>query len=174
MLSRLSALAIVCGAMLLPLATPQVASADVSGKNYFTIVMFLDFLNTDCFQFNDDDTFVASFGLITGEWSEESILFFSFYEVEIESPENPLYTFLEFAGGRFIAGKIETDDGDSGFFAGIESERICAYPARRPGDKSPKRTDAAIADEEPLCCGGGLHEVLMTPADASRPMNSRR
>jgi|GEM_PF-4036249 len=173
MLSRLSALMILCGALLLPLAAPQTASADISGKNYFTIVSFLDFFNTDCFQFNDDDTFVASFGLITGEWSEESIFFFSYYEVEIESPENPLYTMIEFMGGRFIAGKIETDDGDSGFFAGIQSERICAYPAREPGKKNSRRTAATADAEEPQCCGGGLYEALSTPADAVRPMNMR-
>ncbi|MBI1348141.1 hypothetical protein GC163_17845 [bacterium] len=173
MLPRLPAL-LLWSALTLLLITPRTASADIGGKNYFTIVMFLDFFNTDCFQFTDDNDFIASFGLITGEWSEESIFFFSYYEVEIESPENPVYTMLDFMGGRFIAGKIETDDGDSGFFAGIESERVCAYPARQPGNKSSRKTVAPTVDEEPQCCGGGgLYEALTSPADASRPMNTR-
>lgn len=172
MSSRLSAMVMVTGALLFPSLMADSAAAGVGGKNYFTIVSFLDFINGDCFQFEDDNTFIASNGLIIGEWSEEGILFFDYFEVTIDSPENPVYTFIEVLGGKVIAGKIETDDGDSGFFAGFESERICAYPARRPGNKQPGRTASPESEPAGQCCGG-LYEAMNAPADAHRPMNSR-
>lgn len=147
-------------------ASPQSASADPSGKSYFTGVIFADILGNDCYTFNDDGTFVASFGLITGEWTEESILFLlTYYEVTIDSPDNPVFTLLDFMDGMFIAGKIETDDGDSGYFAGIES-MICAIPARPAAKKT-------AATQEP-CCGAALQAAFESPVDASRPANRRR
>jgi hypothetical protein len=147
-------------------------SGSPEGKSYFTFVFFADFLNGDCFKFNSDESFVASYGLLIGEWSEESvgILFFSFtwYEVAFDSPENPLFTLIALMDGKVILGKIDTDDGDSGFFLGIESQ-ICEYPARVPGKKA-KRT---AADAEPACCGMAL-DKLFAPADAAQPANLLR
>lgn len=166
--------------LVIGLAGPQPAAASPEGESYLTFVFFADFLNGDCFKFNDDGTFEASYGLITGEWTEEEItilLFFTFpyYEVTVESPENPVFTlvdlgdYIDVGDLKIVAGAIETDDDDSGFFLGIGS-RICRYPARVPGQRVSlaQSSPAASAAE---CCGAGLEQIFMPPADASRPAN---
>ncbi len=126
-------------------SAPVTAQADVTGKSY-TVLEFISFFgNWDCYRFNDDGTFVSTYGLINGEFTEEELCLFSLpiigclfsiptYEVKIMSPSNPVYTALDLSdflpGVEIIIGKIETDDPeDQGFFFGFQSP-ICAYPAR--------------------------------------------
>uniref|UniRef100_A0A7C2NY54 Uncharacterized protein n=1 Tax=Schlesneria paludicola TaxID=360056 RepID=A0A7C2NY54_9PLAN len=173
MLTKVGALGVLIAASLLG-GLPNEASAGIGGKSYFTFVKFADLGNTDCFRFEEDGTFVASYGLIVGEWSEEGLLFFTYYEVEIDSPENPLFTVIEFMDGMLIVGRIETDDGDSGFFVGIES-MICDIPARPTGRTPTSKTDSRADDAHaPACCGAGLETAIGPPVDATRPSNARR
>ncbi len=123
---------------------PATARADVKGKSYATLEFISFFGNFDCYKFNDDDTFVSTYGLIQGEYSAEDLCLFEVlgiclfsvgtYEVKIMSPSNPVYTAVDLSdfipGLEIIIGTIETDDDDDqGFFLGFKS-RICAYPAR--------------------------------------------
>jgi hypothetical protein len=123
----------------------DVNEVDVEGRSYLTIFSFAQITNGDCFEFKEDGDFIASFGLIIGEWTNESetiALFFTvnFVEVEILSATDATITAITALDNRIIAGKVDTDDGDSGFFIGVESD-ICAFPAK---------TDAVAEDEPAL------------------------
>ena len=124
---------------------PQSASAidlndvDVENRSYLTFTFFADIFNDDCFFFGEDDEFTASFGLIIGEWSLESetiALFFTinYVEVDILSATEATITGITALDNRILVGKIETNDGDNGYFLGIESQ-ICDFPARKPGNE---------------------------------------
>lgn len=150
---RLFMVAVCCLAVL---AAPLSSHADVKGKGY-TVLEFISFFgNWDCYRFNDDDTFVSTYGLIQGEYSTEELCLFELlgiclfsidtYEVKIDSPSNPVYTAIDLSdflpGVEIIIGGIATDDDDQGFFIGFKSP-ICAYPARCC-PKSPERTPTPI------------------------------
>jgi hypothetical protein len=136
------------------LALPSTASADPKGKQY-TVLEFISFFgNWDCYRFENDNTFISTYGLIQGEFTTEELCLFrifgicvfsiDYYEVKIDSPSNPVYTLFDlgdFVSAQIIIGKIETDD-DNGFFLGFESP-ICAYPARCC-PKLPERTPTPI------------------------------
>ncbi len=112
----------------------DVNDVDVAGRDYFVFLSFAGFFNGDCMQFGEEDEFTASNGLIIGTWSIESetvALFFTinFVEVEILSATDAKITAITALDNRILAGMIETDDGDGGFFVGIESD-ICAVPAK--------------------------------------------
>lgn len=127
------------------LAAPRKAAAidlndvDVEGRSYFMLVSFADFFNGDCFKFEEDNFFQASYGLIVGEWSYESETFallftVNYVEVDVLSASEATITCITALDNRVIVGKIETNDGDGGFFLGVESD-ICEFPARVPEDK---------------------------------------
>lgn len=126
------------------MACPTPAQADPSGKSYTTLEFISIFGNWDCYRFEDDGTFISTYGLILGEYEQNDICLFSLpiigcvfdipaYEVTIQSPSNPVYTVLDVSDFLptfpIIIGTIATDDDDQGFFLGFESP-ICRYPAR--------------------------------------------
>lgn len=125
--------------------SPVTTRADVTGKSY-TVLEFISFYgNWDCYRFEEDGTFISTYGLILGTYTEEDLCLFSLpiigclfsvptYEVKIQSPSNPVYTAIDLSdflpGVEIILGTIATDDPeDQGFFLGFKSP-ICAYPAR--------------------------------------------
>lgn len=144
MLSKLVRFTLVVLLAAACVAAPTPAQADPTGKGYTTLEFISIFGNWDCYRFEDDGTFISTYGLVIGEYEEVDICLFSLpiigcvfsipsYEVTIDSPSNPKYTALDvsdfIAALPIIIGKIETDDDDQGFFIGIESP-ICLYPAR--------------------------------------------
>ena len=127
------------------LAAPREAAAidlndvDVEGRSYLMLVSFADFFNGDCFKFEEDNFFQASYGLIVGEWSYESETFallftVNYVEVDVLSASEATITCITALNDRVIVGMIETNDGDGGFFFGVESD-ICEFPAREPESK---------------------------------------
>ncbi len=134
---------------------PTTAHANPKGKSYLGLEFISIFGNWDCLKFNNDDTFVSTYGLIQGTFSKEDLCLFKifgfcvfsipFYEVKINSPSNPKYTIFDlsdFVAAQVILGKIETDD-DNGFLFAFQSP-ICAYPARC----CPKAPDDSSVPEE--------------------------
>lgn len=144
MLSKLARFALVAVLATACLTYPMPAQADPTGKGYTTLEFISIFGNWDCYRFEDDGTFISTYGLVIGEYEQVDICLFSLpiigcvfsipsYEVTIDSPSNPKYTALDVSDFLpalpIIIGSIETDDDDQGFFIGIESP-ICLYPAR--------------------------------------------
>ncbi len=141
-LARVALLTVVAACCV---AHPTPAQADPTGKSYTTLEFINVFGNWDCYRFEDDGTFISTYGLVLGEFEETDICLFSLpiigcvfsipsYEVTIMSPSNPVYTALDvsdfMASIPIIIGTIATDDPkDQGFFIGFESP-ICRYPAR--------------------------------------------
>lgn len=147
------AIATICAMVLV---WPTAAPADVKGKQYLVLEFISFFGNWDCYRFEDDDTFISTYGLILGEFETEELCLFEIlgiclfsidtYVVTIDSPSNPKYTAIDLSdflpGVEIILGGIETDDDDQGFFIGLKSS-ICAYPARCC-PKPPERTPTPI------------------------------
>lgn len=152
MSARQSGLRAACLAVGLWLCLPGTAAAtdlnqvDVAGKNYVTLVFFEMFLTADCYQFEKDNTFVGTQGLLVGEWSNESmtivvipvILEFTinYVEVKLVSPENPVITCITVASDKLMIGTLMNDEEDSGFFVGIQAPK-CRRPGRVTGELKP-------------------------------------
>lgn len=145
MLSKFARIALLMIVATTCLASATPAYADPTGKGYTTLEFISFFGNWDCYRFEDDGTFISTYGLILGEYEQNDICLFSLpiigcvfsipaYEVTIMSPSNPVYTALDISDFipsiPIIIGGIVTDDpADQGFFIGFESP-ICRYPAR--------------------------------------------